>query len=884
MVLKVAKHEEAGAVREVSARCVRAHGALMQAIAGTQALGASGAERLVLQLMVRLATLYAAESLGLLRSRWRYTQRLRERALWSALLGDVQALGVADAPLPLAMDLGDGAATTGPDADFTCLAAVEPAWDALQRGLDLLRAVPWAQGGLSALGALCERLSVGAANRGRVGGWRRKQQGVYYSPEPLVRLLVGRNLAPLLERATGAPDALAALGRLRICDPACGSGRLLMAAAREVAAAWVAYNGMPPGEALALVLGASVFGLDVDPLAVELCRAVLCLEGAGAALTRDLVGRVAKHVRCGDALLGLGPRAEGAWCGTWADATAQCARGLRDAGAMASRGWRRAFHWPLAFGRRPDEAGLRFALVLCNPPWERLKAQAREWFGEVSGREAAGGQLEAARSEALFRSRWVRNSGRFPLSARGDVNTYALFAELCRDLMAPHGRAGLIVPSGIATDFSTRDLFADFMRRRQVDTLWDFENRLGWFADVDRRFRFSLLSLSACPTSKPPRFAFFLQHPDELREEGRDVAVTSAMLARCNPNTHTVAPWRSAADAARGLAMHEKVPVLWDEGDPEGNRWGLSLVRLFDMTNDRAHFATAAELAAVGCVLIGNHQVGDGERWLPLYEAKMVTAFDHRHGSHCGADAAAGGLGWRVASPSVKADPCFVSLPRFWVRQRLVDARLGQWDAEWLLGFRSISSPTNARTLIASLLPRSGVGNSLPLLLVDREHRHLAPLLMANLNALVVDYLVRQKLGGTNLNHFVLKQVPILSPERYSAPCPWEVGSSVAAWLLPRVLALVCTNVEMAHVAVALGAPPRPQRWDEGRRLQLRCEIDAAYFRLYGASRSDVAAVLASFPVLARREMARWGAYRSAEGVLAAWERLAAAEARGGQR
>jgi hypothetical protein len=136
--------------------------------------------------------------------------------------------------------------------------------------------------------------------------------------------------------------------------------------------------------------------------------------------------------------------------------------------------------------------------VLGNPPWEGIKIQEKEWFagrrpdiaeapnaaarkkliGRLMDEEPALGR---AWREALRRSDGesglVRSSGRYPLCGRGDVNTYAIFAELNRSILGGQGRAGFIVPTGIATDDTTKSFFQDLVEKRSLVSLFDFENR-----------------------------------------------------------------------------------------------------------------------------------------------------------------------------------------------------------------------------------------------------------------------------------------------------------------------------------------------------------------------------------------------------------------------
>ena len=192
--------------------------------------------------------------------------------------------------------------------------------------------------------------------------------------------------------------------------------------------------------------------------------------------------------------------------------------GRRPAGS--SQGDQLASRFPAVF--EPAESG--FDCVIGNPPWERLKLQEREFFA-FSAPNIANAVSAAKRREliaALERDNpelfarypqakddadrtlaYVRNSGDFPLTARGDINTYMLFAELARKLVAPHGRVGLLAPFGIATDNTTKDFFNELMASKSLINLYDFENRLRIFPDVDGRFKFCVLSSAGPRPTRP---------------------------------------------------------------------------------------------------------------------------------------------------------------------------------------------------------------------------------------------------------------------------------------------------------------------------------------------------------------------------------------------
>jgi hypothetical protein len=170
--------------------------------------------------------------------------------------------------------------------------------------------------------------------------------------------------------------------------------------------------------------------------------------------------------------------------------------------------------------------------------------------------------------------------------------------------------------------------------------------------------------------------------------------------------------------------------------------------------------------------------------YLPLYEGKLFHHFDHRWATHDSLDT-------RDLTSTEKANPEAFALPRYWVPADEVNARLAdEWRHGWLLGWRNITNTTNERTVIASVMPRGGVGHSSPLIFSSVAHPALAVSLQANLSAIAFDFIARQKIGGTNLTYGYVNQMPILPYTTYSCLTPWAPGETLSTWLLLRVLEL----------------------------------------------------------------------------------------------
>ncbi|MFS8794506.1 endonuclease domain-containing protein, partial [Synechococcus sp. R55.8] len=288
----------------------------------------------------------------------------------------------------------------------------------------------------------------------------------------------------------------------------------------------------------------------------------------------------------------------------------------------------------------------RFDVILGNPPWERIKLQEEEFFASRNTAIARAPNAAARKrliadlpqtNPALWHdyqralhgaestSRFLRGSGQYPLTGRGDINTYSVFAERVRNLLSPRGRAGIIIPTGIATDATNQFFFADLVEQGQLASLFDFENREALFPGVHRSYKFCLLTLTGGRTpTDATTFTFFATHADHLRDPRRVFTLTADDIARINPNTRTLPVFRTRQDADLTRAIYQRVPVLVNEHTGE-NPWDVRFMAMFHMSNDSHLFRTRAELEKQGYQLVGNvfvpsppsplsHAAGEGGR------------------------------------------------------------------------------------------------------------------------------------------------------------------------------------------------------------------------------------------------------------------------------
>lgn len=496
-----------------------------------------------------------------------------------------------------------------------------------------------------------------------------------------------------------------------------------------------------------------------------------------------------------------------------------------------------------------------------------------------------------ADARAADAARMARKSGQYPLLSGGDTNLNSLFVERAHALVKPGGMVGLLIPSGIASDQSSSAFFRKVTSDKQVHCVIDFFNRRYdaslFFPDVYYRFKFCAY-VAGGPNRKfgSASYGFFIRDLAEIDDPDRVFPVTADEIGRINPNSGTAPIFRSRRDKEITSEIYARTPVLVGRVSGESRAvWPMRYVRMLDMANDSGRFRTRSELGGdEGAWPIGGNrfQSAAGE-WVPLYEGKMVQAFDHRASDIVLAETNVfrSGQGADLTEDDHR-DPARQPIPRYWVQS----SETG-WDAptDWCVSLKDVTSVTNARTTISAIIPRFGAGHTLPVLFPAKDaggpnYREFAPLVLANLNCIILDYLARQKVHGNHLAWYLLEQLPVVPPPEYTR----MFGPKSAAEIVREaVLELSYTAHDLAPFARDLGLinvagdvlPPFV--WNEDRRLVLRAKLDALYFILYNVfdpadptrSRDNVRYVYSTFPIVEREEIEKWGSYRSLDLCLA---------------
>ena len=336
-----------------------------------------------------------------------------------------------------------------------------------------------------------------------------------------------------------------------------------------------------------------------------------------------------------------------------------------------------------------------------------------------------------------------------------------------------------------------------------------------------------------------------------------------------NPNTGAAPIFRTQRDADITTAIYRRNPIFVDRRSGEKKVWPVRYCRMFDMATDSHLFKTQSILEKEGWYPVECNRWKKSEaKAVPLYEGKMVQSYDHR-----AASVKVNLENLKRQAQTVETtldehrDSNFSSNPLYWIDESAVTLPVG---VTFVACHKKITSPANVRTMIGAIIPRLGYGDSLPIFMPDEtcsveDYKKFAPLLVANLNAIPLDFVLRQKLQGLNLNLYIVEQLPLIRPEQFEQ----TLGkTNIADYVRGEVLHLSYTAHDLAPFARDLGYDGAPFAWDENDRRHRLARLDALFFHLYGLSRDDAAYILDTFPIVREHDEKTHGRYLTKDLIL----------------
>lgn len=556
----------------------------------------------------------------------------------------------------------------------------------------------------------------------------------------------------------------------------------------------------------------------------------------------------------------------------------------------------RFFHWELEFldvFGRPEHG---FDAIVANPPWEIAKPYSKEFFSDYDplyrtyGKQEAlheqkrlfedGGTLEREwlLYQANFKSmsnwakcaaspfgdpetgnglsltrnqKWNRQlhdewrqrrshyqsfaDETFPFQYQGaaDLNTYKMFLEVSHHLLKPHGRMGMLVPSGIYTDQGSAPLRKLFLDSCRWEWLFGFINRQRIF-DIHSAFKFGVLLLEKGEQTQLMRVAFNQDNLSELaRPDPPMLDFPRQQVEHFSPKSLAIIEAQTERDLTILDKLYANTVLLGDQGS---NSWQVEYAAEFHMTNDSKLFPPLAVWQERGYRPdnYGRWVDAEGNVALPLYEGRMIGAFDPSDKGWVGGKGR--GALWRDIPIEGKVlEPQYLMSPNAYYQHSSALRGIK-------VSFMRIGSATNTRSMYAALVGDMPCGEAVPVLQPAVKDVKNMLSITTCLNSFTYDYALRCRLGGINLSYFILAETPLLPPSRLLfTPC-----AQLAGRLNLIMLSFAPQWLELRAAYPELGRQHWRRLWaiTEYERLRLRCILDAIIAELYGLEYGDFAWIL----------------------------------------
>lgn len=404
-------------------------------------------------------------------------------------------------------------------------------------------------------------------------------------------------------------------------------------------------------------------------------------------------------------------------------------------------------------------------VVLGNPPWEKLRFEERAFFRPVCPAISAISQknkrekeikklavnwLELLEYYQLLQDDYASVKKEIPkhpllkVSLVGELNTYAMFAELASRLTEKDGFAAIIVKSALVTSTCYSSCFRHFVNQGSLSEVFLFDNREKLF-QIDSREKFCVLFFGG-EHAGGIKVHYGLTKQEQILSSV-PINVTSEELELINPETGLLPNVADSKEFSFLLRTHRSLSVFAKEFPK------CHFGRLVHLTAHAEHISTKSEKTRV-----------------PIYEGKFIEQYDNRFSTFAGMSAderyQAKASARRQPGDSFVA-PKLAPECRYFIDKKFWESFLDRYDQPYSLCWRSLTSPTNQRTMIASIIPSMPTCQSVQLLQTTPVEDLL--MILALFNSKVFDFFVRLKMGGIDLTQSVVRQIPVPFREAWNS-------------------------------------------------------------------------------------------------------------------
>ena len=685
----------------------------------------------------------------------------------------------------------------------------------------------------------------------KLGNTQRKIDGVYYTPETITEYICTNTIISylsknnvndldelILEYENNFDELEEKIKNIKIIDPACGSGAFLIKAVEILLEIDERINSFKQKDAagqiqidheifskkkISEIINNNIFGVDINRESVEITKLSLFLK---MAQPEEKLKNISKNIVTGNSLIDD-----------------------RDIDILA-------FDWNSKFPEVMNNGG--FDIVIGNPPWQILKPDIDEFFSplkeilqllseENPNETKQFSKLTKPKKNVMVKKclenskintayqeyndrynrqiEYISNSTNFEFQTgtltgeksfnRIDINLYKLFIEKSHQILNETGVCGMVVPSGFCSDLGTKELRKLIFERNRVLELCVFVNRKPIFEEVHRQFKFCTLLFQKGNSTGKFLAKFGVEDDIELQNFRKSAFEYDIDLVKfCAPNSFSIIECKDEFDQQMFRKLF-KFPIL------SSNEWNLKGSREFDMTDDSDLFHT-------------------GDVGPPLYEGKMINMFTDDFSSPTywieekeGFDRLEATELYRIKRSTKQKDPKIT---------------LQIHAHEYRLIWRKITNPTNARTLISTVLrPNVFLGNSIYYIhpIIFDGKNYVRPIsyeetiyLCGIFNSFVIDFILRHKVG-TNMTVFHIMELPV---QRFDKKNPLHQK------IFKNSAMLICTTDEYSDLRNKIGISEYVT--EASKRMALEAQINAYAAKIYDLKRQELEYILDSFPIV----------------------------------
>ncbi|WP_455590745.1 Eco57I restriction-modification methylase domain-containing protein [Bacteroides sp.] len=405
-----------------------------------------------------------------------------------------------------------------------------------------------------------------------------------------------------------------------------------------------------------------------------------------------------------------------------------------------------------------------YDIILGNPPWEKIRFEEKKFYALYTS-DISNNYFKATRKDkitelsennvplAIFSKDFqyeiektkknLKESSFFNLSSNGELNTYALFTEAAMKLRNNRGVAGLILKSAIITSQVNRKLFNSLCEGKMILSIYDFINKKKIF-DIDSRERFCFLIIGNTHL-EGFNIAMNLTDIREIESSNMDINLAYKSLKSLNPLTGMLPNFTSKEDANFLLKISNNFSFFKDIYKD------VSFGRIVHLTNHSEYISKKKE-----------------KNNIPIYEGKFFNQYDGKYSGFNGLPDAKK-YGSKASSilldKTKKKDNNYFPESRFFIDKSKWLQLSKNYDSRFMLAWRSLTSATNTRTCISTILPFIPASQSVQFLITKKEEDLI--ILCALFNSVVFDYILKKKLSGIDLTQSVINQIPVPKPIQY---------------------------------------------------------------------------------------------------------------------